>query len=666
LKKFYQSGLFVKILLSGFLLVLVFGAALDLTNWYTGMKNDVSKIPYRLTFLFFLELTFFILVYLHLWIPKIFDFIVPLRNKLRIACYLVAFGLTLFYFYLRTNGLDGLFSGFYTQITLFLFFIYTFGILFSRKKALTWNGLFSGIILFSAFTAIFSALAQATDFPFSLTWSEGNRIWEYSTFFGSDRYNLETSGRIKTLTSVGRTFLWGIPFLIPDISIKMVRIWDVIVFSVPYLLFGWAIFDSEKKNNLSAWLVIGFSTYVFLNQAPVYSPLVLAALLVALTRKSTLWLAIPAVVLATYYANISRYTWIFAPGMWAVMCALIDRDFSKQPGFWSNWKKSILLAGSALVGGFAIPPIIDRIFSNPAISDGVVNLEKLQKMGSDHPLMWNRLFPNATYGLGIILNLGLVTLPLIILVLLPIITKKWKINIWQKLVLLGFPLLFLLVGLVVSTKVGGGNNLHNLDMFFISIVFLASLSWKHGLREIVLHPNPTSKWAYALILAFVLVPAWKNMSVIRPVVPPSQEHVMEALTSLKTAVMNASQKGEVLFMDQRQIITFGHVGDLPLVTEYEKKVVMNAAMANDQVYFDQYYNDLKSKRFSLIVTEPLTIHFQKENQAFQYENNTWVKWVSIPTTCYYKSIYRSDEFLFELFVPRDQVLGAVRGYRCPN
>ncbi len=166
------------------------------------------------------------------------------------------------------------------------------------------------------------------------------------------------------------------------------------------------------------------------------------------------------------------------------------------------------------------------------------------------------------------------------------ITKNWKLNIWQKLVMLGFPLLFLVVGLVVSTKVGGGSNLHNLDMFFISLVFLAGLSWKNGLREIVLLHNPATKWAYLLIMAFILVPSWKNMSAIKPVTPPSPELVNEALNVLTSSVADASQKGEVLFVDQRQIITFGHVGDLPLVTEYEKKVIMNAAMANDQAYFD--------------------------------------------------------------------------------
>jgi hypothetical protein len=532
---------------------------------------------------------------------------------------------------------------------------------------LSWKGFFAGQIIFFSFLTLLYTLILTTDSPFSAAWSEGNRIWEYSTFFASNRYNTATTGRINTLTDIGRTSLWGIPFLISNISIKWVRIWSIFVFSVPYMIFGWVAFGFEKKKNLTAWAVLGIATYLFFNEAPIYTPLALAALLVALTRKSSLWLAVPVLILASYYVTTSRYTWIFAPGMWAVTCAFLDQDFSLQPGIWANWKKSILLGISALFGGLVIPPLVNPFLSSSHASAGSLTLDTFQEMGSDHPLMWDRLFPNPTHGQGILLNLTIVTLPLILLILLPIFTKKWKLNVWQKLVLFGFPALFLAVGLVISTKVGGGGNLHNLDMFFISLLFLLVLSWNHGLREMIFSANPNNKWAFALIFAFILAPAWATMKDVRPIthiVPQSE--IDEALAAVVSQVEHASQKGSVLFIDQRQLITFGEVGYLPLVTEYEKKVLMNAAMANNESYFERYYNDLKSRRFSLIVTEPITINFQSAQQAFQYENNAWVKWVSIPTTCYYESIYRSDEFRIELLVPREKFLRYANGYRCPE
>jgi hypothetical protein len=53
-------------------------------------------------------------------------------------------------------------------------------------------------------------------------------------------------------------------------------------------------------------------------------------------------------------------------------------------------------------------------------------------------------------------------------------------------------------------------------------------------------------------------------------------------------------QGRVLFMDQRQLLTFGYVEDVPLVPEYEKKVLMNAAMGADANYFAPFYADTGS------------------------------------------------------------------------
>jgi hypothetical protein len=37
---------------------------------------------------------------------------------------------------------------------------------------------------------------------------------------------------------------------------------------------------------------------------------------------------------------------------------------------------------------------------------------------------------------------------------------------------------FLVVGLIVSTKIGGGGDLHNMDMFLIASMFSVALAWK--------------------------------------------------------------------------------------------------------------------------------------------------------------------------------------------
>jgi hypothetical protein len=47
-------------------------------------------------------------------------------------------------------------------------------------------------------------------------------------------------------------------------------------------------------------------------------------ILVVLTRRSPFWLAVPAVFAAGYFAHASRFTWMFAPAMWAVLLAFLD------------------------------------------------------------------------------------------------------------------------------------------------------------------------------------------------------------------------------------------------------------------------------------------------------------------------------------------------------
>ena len=100
-----------------------------------------------------------------------------------------------------------------------------------------------------------------------------------------------------------------------------------------------------------------------------------------------------------------------------------------------------------------------------------------------HPLLWYRLFPNATYGIGILLALLIAVAPAILLLVYLSSTKKWMLNIWQKLALILPSIAFLAVGLIVSTKIGGGGDLHNLDMFLIGIFFTAVIAWENGGRQ---------------------------------------------------------------------------------------------------------------------------------------------------------------------------------------
>ena len=105
-------------------------------------------------------------------------------------------------------------------------------------------------------------------------------------------------------------------------------------------------------------------------------------------------------------------------------------------------------------------------------------------------------------------------------------------------------------------------------------------------------------------------------------------------------------------MDQRQLLTFGYVRDVPLVGPYEKKRLMDEALSQNSTYFGPFYADLAAHRFSLIISSPLRTPIQDSEYGFGEENNAWVKWVARPILCYYAEQDTLNEVKVELLVPR--------------
>jgi hypothetical protein len=128
------------------------------------------------------------------------------------------------------------------------------------------------------------------------------------------------------------------------------------------------------------------------------------------------------------------------------------------------------------------------------------------------------------------------------------------------------------------------------------------------------------------------------------------------LQRIQDKVMCARQFGEVLFMDQRQLLTFGLMGDLPLVVDYEKKFVMNQALSENAAYFEKLREDLADGRFSLIVGEREALFYKEPDlesmgDSLIEENNAWVTWVTIPLLHYYESVGEFKDVAVELFMP---------------
>jgi hypothetical protein len=166
--------------------------------------------------------------------------------------------------------------------------------------------------------------------------------------------------------------------------------------------------------------------------------------------------------------------------------------------------------------------------------------------------------------------------------------------------------------------------------------------------------------AQFLLVLVLLLPAVYAFPAGSPLQLPTRKAVQETLQVIQSEASQAQEQGEVLFMDQRQLLTFGTIKDVMLVPEYEKKFMMDQSMAGNPASFTQFYQDLADHRFALILSGTLKIDPQGSTHNFGEENDAWDHWVARAVLCYYKPRTTLKEVHLQLLVPR-----AAPGEDCP-
>ncbi len=508
----------------------------------------------------------------------------------------------------------------------------------------------AGVIFISALGIIASRLRYVIDFPFPLGWSEGNRFWDYSVLFASAKYLNPPGTNIYAFLETGRQVLWGILFLIPKISILAMRLWNAALYLVLPFVCGLILFHHKKT--LFA-VIAGFFTLAYLSQGPVYPSLLLIAIGCAWVSKSDrLPIKLLITALLCYYASTARFTWIAAP-----LLLMVIPEYLK-PSKSSFQKLSLvtlqyLLAG--IIGGLVLPyflPLSAPTYSPVMISNQTSLIQKALTMLADQPLIWGRLWPNTTNTLGIFGSLILAVFPLLVLVLIYKRQTAWFWSKWQTLFLAGVLSAAMAVGLVVSVKIGGGSNLHNMDMFMLSVLFVAAAAWQRSGDDWMQSIGNHSMILKILVVFMSIWPGIKILQNAAPLSLPDREETTKVLATVSTRVTEKASQGEVLFIDHRQLLAFDLIPQVPLVVEYEKKVLMNEALSSNEKYFLPFYEDLKQQRFALIVNEPLFVTYQADDALYGQENDAYVRWVSEPLLCYYEPLQRYERQKLELLVPR--------------
>lgn len=635
----------------------------DLINIFGPFFEISNKIPATFTISLSAMLLALVLILFGIIFPSVLQYFSVFRRRLGCLRWVAAILLVvvIIWFFLYTKW-SFVIDGKWLRSVFFLAGYLSVAWLLTQKNEKNYSieGLLTSALFFGTFFQIANELKTVVSYPFSLGWSEGNRIWDYSARLGKRFYDYPQELEINAYIDLGRQTLWGLPFLLPRPSILLVRFWNAILYTVPYFLFGLLVF-SEKGQEKRLWITVSLWVFLFIHQGPIYTPLILAAMLTYTTKYFPTWLGFFVAILAGLFALYSRQTWMFSPAMWAALIAFLEKKPKGVKDQRGRWIRAIVLGTGGILGGLVIGNLIvairARLAQDPSAVTGTVNLSAVNEMVSKQPLLWNRLLPNATNPMGILPALLLAIVPLILLLVIIKGKTAWQLNFWQKLLILGELTAFLVVGIVASVKIGGGDNLHNLDMFLITLVFLAALIWKAGGREII-QTIGQQKWiVQVLLLAAVLYPGSQGMLSSMPIETATKAKTEEALEIIQIMVDDRSP-GEILLIDQRQLLTFDIIKNVKLVPEYEKKVLMDMAMANDASYFQGFYKDLKTQRFSLIVSQPVYITYQEVEHegGFGSENNTWVDWVSVPMLCHYEPVITDTTMKFMLLVPRTDEL----------
>jgi hypothetical protein len=113
-------------------------------------------------------------------------------------------------------------------------------------------------------------------------------------------------------------------------------------------------------------------------------------------------------------------------------------------------------------------------------------------------------------------------------------------------------------------------------------------------------------------------------------------------------------EGEILFVTQRHLITFGLIDGVENVHDYEKMILMEMAMAGNQVYLDNFAQDLENHRFSLIIHGRIPPRHKKTGEhSLAEESNVYLDRVGKVILCYYELEEEIIEVGINIFVPTD-------------
>ncbi len=504
----------------------------------------------------------------------------------------------------------------------------------------------TALLVFGALYRVGVFLPELQPGPFALGWSEGSRFYNASLFLAERIYGQNLP---LPVLHPSRYLMQAFPFLLGIKSILAHRIWQVLLWLGMSAWGGWLFARrlGNYKQNSTGILTVWIALFFF--QGAVYYHLMVCVILVLLGyQKDKIWRTLFFVILASLWAGISRVNWMPLPGLLAGALYLLDQPLGQKK--WLSYLAPLILWA---VLGFGSAWLAQQGYIRISGEDPA-----LFNSAFSSALIWNRLLPNPTFKLGILPAVLLVCLPGLGLLIQRAKGMRLPALHWLRwLGLAGILSVFFLGGVLVSLKIGGGGDLHNLDGFLVFWVLIAGslLSGAYTLEEPKNLASTAESSASFWLLMAALVPlyfmlshaaAWSFM--------PAASQRAEVSRMQAALDLLENQPGEVLFISERQLLSFNEIQGVRVIPEYEKVFLMEMAMGDNQPYLQAFYEDLAGRRFKAIITDTISTRIQGDSKSFGVENDAWVQKVLEPMLLEYEPVLRWNNASAHLLMPLGQ------------
>lgn len=528
-----------------------------------------------------------------------------------------------------------------TRVALVLLFAWMGSVIswfrFNKQNLLTITLLF--VVLFAAQFQVYNLLKSISDYPFSMEWSETSRYYYASLPFSESLYGTKLPWAFM---HPSRYIMLSMAFLFNSTSLIFHRIWQAgLSIALPFITAFFAVRRSKSKDIFIIALLTGWG-FLFLNHGPVYYHLLVSAVIVLAgirtdkPRASLVW-----VMVASAWAGISRINWFPLPGILAAVIYLLEIPWNNEKGIMWNLRWP---------GGFALMGLATSLLAQLAYVPLSGN-SGLKEFGSAFfsDLLWYRLWPNVNFPAGIVP--GIVAITILPLAVVGLYLFQRELHLFQRFLLSAALSVFFFGGLVVSVKIGGGSNLHNMDAFLLLVlVIICYAAVNINDHFSTQNLNLVMK---GLLTASVAISVVWQLSGWVPKFTFFRETAMEEMQKLEKDVTREAGKGkEVLFISQRHFLTFGMLSNVPLIEDYELLTVMEMAMSKNRTYLDRFQADLKAQRFGLIVAYKQYDLIKGDGDGFAEENNAWVTEISRPLLEYYTPITWLRQSGVQIYAPK--------------